>query len=165
MKKISMTLDDKSIDKAIKEIRAYKLYVAAKTKLLCEKLATMGAKEASIRFSSAMYDGINDSSVTVSPTATGWVIIASGQAVTFIEFGSGVYYNGSEPYPEPRPDGIVGIGEYGKGYGKRKMWGYYDESGTLVKTRGNPTAMPMWYATKEMEQKILQIAKEVFTTP
>jgi len=161
VKKIAITLSDKSIGRAIKEIEQYKRWVAEKTKLLCEKLAIVGAHEASVRFASAMYDGDNDVHVEVGPTENGWVIKAKGQAVAFIEFGAGVYHNTSEPYPNPRPEGIVGIGEYGKGYGKRQAWGYYD-NGELVITRGNPASMPMWYATQEMEREVRRIAQEVF---
>lgn len=162
MRKITITLDDKSISNAIKELNRYKKWVDEKTKLLIEKLAIIGAHEASVRFASAMYDGDNDVAVEVGPTENGWVITASGEAVCFIEFGAGVYHNPSEPYPNPRPDGVVGIGEYGQGKGKRQAWGYYDEAGNLVITRGNPAAMPMWYATTEMEREVLRIAKEVF---
>lgn len=158
---INITLDDKSINAAIRQIAKYKKWVDEKTKLLCEKLAIVGAHEASVRFTSAMYDGDNDVVVEVSPTATGWAITASGEAVAFIEFGTGVYHNPSEPYPKPRPAGVVGIGEYGKGHGKRKAWGYY-EGDELVITHGNPAAMPMWYATTEMEREVRRIAREVF---
>ena len=161
MQKITIHLSEESIKAAIKEVKRYKKWVDEKTKLLIEKLALIGAQEASVRFASAMYDGNNDVSVEVGPTDNGWVITASGEAVAFIEFGSGVYHNPSEPYPLPRPDGIVGIGEYGKGMGKRQMWGYYDED-QLVLTRGNPASMPMWYATQEMEREVLRIAREVF---
>jgi len=162
MKKLTVTLDEKSIGQAIKELEKYKKWVAEKTKLLCEKLAIIGAQEASVRFASAMYDGDNDVSVEVSPTDNGWVITASGNAVAFIEFGAGVYHNPAEPYPLPRPEGIVGIGEYGKGYGKRQGWVYKDESGEKVFTRGNPAALPMWYATEEMRREVQRIAREVF---
>ena len=162
MKKITMTLSDKSISEAIEELRRYEQWVKEKTALLCEKLAIIGAHEASVRFTTAVYDGDNDVDVEISPIENGWVITARGQAVAFLEFGAGVYHNPAEPYPKPRPEGIVGIGEYGKGYGKRPMWGFYDESGDLVLTRGNPAVMGMWYATQEMEREILKIAREVF---
>jgi hypothetical protein len=162
MQKITITLSDKSIGRAIKELERYKRWVEEKTKLLCERLALIGAHEASVRFASAMYDGDNDVHVEVGPTENGWVIKAKGQAVCFIEFGAGVYHNPSEPYPNPRPAGIVGIGEYGKGKGKRQAWGYYDEAGNLVITRGNPATMPMWFATEEMRREVARIAKEVF---
>lgn len=161
-KVISFGLNTKDINRAIKEVEEYKKDILRKEKLLLEKLAYVGVKEASVRFTTAMYDGINDSSVSLEQTGNGYAIVAQGNAVAFIEFGSGVYHNPGEPYPNPRPAGIVGIGEYGKGKGKRRAWGYRDESGEVVITRGNPAAMPMWYATEEMRRSILQIAREVF---
>lgn len=164
MRKITISLSDKSIGRAIKEVAKYKQWVEEKKRIIVERLALVGASEASVRFSGAMYDGNNDVEVTVEPIANGYAIKAKGQSVFFIEFGAGVYHNPSEPYPEPRPAGVVGIGEYGKGMGKRTAWGYMDDSNNLVITRGNPAAMPMWYATKEMEHEVLRIAREVFMT-
>ena len=159
---IKMSLSTSSIDNAIAELKAYQDYVRDKTYQLTEKLAHIGVKEASVRFTTAMYDGVNDSSVTLEPITDGYCIKAEGKAVAFIEFGAGVYHNPGEPYPNPRPSGIVGIGEYGKGRGKRQAWGFKDDSGELVITHGNPAAMPMWYASEEMRSKILKIAREVF---
>lgn len=167
---ISFHLNTRDIGQAIKELEKYKQDFLRKEKLFIEKLAMIGVQEASIRFTTAMYDGVNDVTVSLEPTPEGYVIVASGEAVAFIEFGSGVYHNPGEPYPNPRPDGVVGIGEYGKGKGKRRAWFYKGEAGTngevqengVVKTRGNPAAMPMWYATEEMKRSILQIAREVF---
>lgn len=158
-----MSLSINSIDNAIKELQAYRDSLDRKKDKLLEELANIGVKEASVRFTTAMYDGVNDSSVTLETTNGGYAIVAEGHAVAFIEFGAGVYHNSGEPYPNPRPEGIVGIGEYGKGYGKRQAWGFTDEkSGELVITHGNPAAMPMWYASEEMRSKIQKIAQEVF---
>ena len=157
-----MGLSVSSIDNAIKELRAFQDSLERKKDKLLEELANIGVREASVRFTTAMYDGINDSSVSLETNSNGYVIVAKGRAVAFIEFGAGVYHNSSEPYPNPRPEGIVGIGEYGKGLGKRQAWGYKDESGELVITHGNPAAMPMWYASEEMRNKIAKIAQEVF---
>jgi hypothetical protein len=159
---IKMSLSTSCIDDAIKQLKAYRNSLDTRKDKLLEGLGEIGVREASVRFATAMYDGTNDSSVSLENTKNGYVIVASGHAVAFIEFGAGVYHNSGEPYPDPRPDGIVGIGEYGKGHGKRQAWGYKDESGELVITHGNPAAMPMWYASEEMRSKILKIAKEVF---
>ena len=160
---IECTLDKQDIDRAIKELNAYKKDFLRREKQLIEGLAEIGLKEASVRFTTAMYDGTNDVSVQLDETKDGYVIVANGQAVAFIEFGAGVYHNGTEPYPNPRPEGIVGIGEYGKGMGKRKAWGYESENGEIVITRGNPAAMPMWYASEEIKNSVLKVAKEVFS--
>ena len=157
-----MSLSVPSIDNAIAELKAYRDYIRDKKYQLLEKLAHIGVKEASIRFTTAIYDGVNDSSVTLEPITDGYCIKAEGKAVAFIEFGAGVYHNPGEPYPNPRPSGVVGIGEYGKGHGKRQAWGFKDGSGELVITHGNPAAMPMWYASEEMQSNILKIAREVF---
>ena len=159
---IKMGLSTSSIDNAIAQLTAYRNSIDAKKDKLLKELANIGVKEASVRFTTAMYDGVNDSSVSLETISNGYAIVAEGHAVAFIEFGAGVYHNSGEPYPDPRPEGIVGIGEYGKGHGKRQAWGFTNDSGELVITHGNPAAMPMWYASEEMRSKILKIAKEVF---
>ena len=159
---ISMQLSSDSIRAAITEVKSFRDSINAKMDKLLEKLAYIGVKEASVRFTTAIYVGVNDSSVTLEPIKDGYCIKAEGRAVAFIEFGAGVYHNPGEPYPNPRPSGIVGIGEYGKGYGKRQAWGFRDESGELVITHGTPAAMPLWYASEEMRDAILTTFKEVF---
>lgn len=162
LKAIKMSLNASSISDAIRELKAYRDSLEQREKRLLDELAAIGVHEASVRFTTAMYDGVNDSEVTLETIENGYRIVAEGHAVAFIEFGAGVYHNSSEPYPKPRPDGIVGIGEYGHGRGKRQAWGFKDESGELVITHGNPAAMPMWYASEEMRNSILKIARRVF---
>ena len=161
-KVITMSLSSSSIKNAITELKSFRKSIDQKKDKLLERLGEIGVREASVRFTTAMYDGVNDSNVSLVGTNNGYAIVASGHAVAFIEFGSGVYHNTGEPYPDPRPEGIVGIGEYGKGYGKRQTWVYRDEAGEKVFTHGNPAAMPMWHASEEMRSKITQIAREVF---
>lgn len=169
-KRIQVSLGEKRITAAIEKLKAYRQEFLLKEKQLLEGLAEIGFHEASVRFSTAMYDGINDASVDIEPVKNGYAIVAKGEAVAFIEFGTGVTHNTGEPYPLPRPDGIVGIGEYGQGKGSRAAWGYIGEPGTngilksngVVITRGNPAAMPLWYAREEIRDSIRQVVKEVF---
>lgn len=160
---IKCKLDERDINRAIKELERYKQEFLKREKRLIEGLAEIGLREASVRFTTAMYDGTNDVSVRLDTSNNGYVIVAEGQAVAFIEFGAGVYHNTSEPYPNPRPNGIVGIGEYGQGKGKQKAWGYKNENDELVITRGNPAAMPMWYASEEIKNSVTKVVKEVFS--
>ena len=157
-----MSLSAKSIGEAVKQLKAYRDSIEDRKDKLLEELVNIGLYEAQVRFTNAMYDGVNDSEVTVEAIENGYRIVAEGKAVAFIEFGAGVYHNPTEPYPKARPDGIVGIGEYGKGYGKRQAWGFRDDSGELVITHGNPAEMPMWHASEEMRNSILKIARRVF---
>ena len=159
---ISLSVSEKGIDKAVQDLKRFEQDILKKANALIEALAKIGLKEASVRFTTAMYDGINDTSVRLDETKTGYSIVADGKAVAFIEFGAGVYHNSAEPYPNPRPEGVAGIGEYGKGYGKRNAWGFKDENDNLIVTRGNPAAMPMWYASEEIKHSVLKVVKEVF---
>ena len=160
---VSVKLGSGSIGDAITKLREYKTWSQRKATELARRLAELGEGEAKVRFAGAEYDGEKDVSIKVKQIPGGYSIQANGSAVFFIEFGAGVYYNGSEPYPEPRPSGIVGIGEYGQGKGKQKAWGFYDSSGELVITHGTPAAMPMLRANSLMRQNIERIAKEVFS--
>ena len=159
---VTMTLDSASIGKALKEVRSYRMWVQKKSEELTRRLAEVGLNEARVRFSGAMYDGTNDVAVTAKATSNGYVITAAGNAVCFIEFGAGVYYNGAEPYPKPRPAGVSPIGGYGQGKGKQNTWGFY-EGGDVVLTHGNHAAMPMYHASRTMQQSVTRIAREVFS--
>lgn len=90
------------------------------------------------------------------------IIVADGKDAVWVEFGAGVYHNGSVG-SSPHPKGVelgYTIGSYGKGYGKGRAWGYYDESGVLHITRGTPATMPMYNATKSIIDKAVSIARE-----
>ena len=162
-KTIHVDLSVNGISRAIKELEQYAKWVEEKTKELTQRCADIGLQVASVGFAGAMYDGTNDVVVTVEPTENGYKVVASGEAVCFIEFGAGVYYNGAEPYPIPRPAGVVGIGQFGAGQGTNDRWVYRDYgSNQYVVTHGNPAAMPMYNASKEIEARLASIAKEVF---
>lgn len=173
-KTIRLNLTGRSIGRAIREVEAYKAKLTERARTLCARLADIGLNVASVRFANAQYDGTNDASVTVEPTDKGCKIVASGNAVCFIEFGSGVHYNAGGAYPIPKPSGVSGIGQYGHGYGADDSWSYAGDPGTngkpytnalgqeRVLTHGNPARMPMYMALSEMHDEVERIAREVF---
>ena len=151
-------LSQESIDNAIREVRQYKQWVLQKEKELRVRLAAVGATVASIQFSRAIYSGTNDVSVRVDNTGSVAVIYAEGEAVAFIEFGSGDRYG--HGHPQAGEFGM-GPGTYpdGKGYWNNpKGWWY----GNSQHTYGNPPAQAMWQAVQTMTEQITMIAKEVF---
>lgn len=139
-----------------------------------DRLRQVGQAEAAKCFAEAQYDGTNDVTVTAERTDRGWRIIASGQAVAFIEFGSGIY---QPPYPA---DAAVQHtrGTYGRGQGDNiNGWIYEGEGGPgaipvrdrqgnekegVWRTWGNPPAMAMYRAVRAMQEAAPQIAREVF---
>ena len=88
------------LDETIKHLEQVKKSLEIKQHRLMERLAEIGIDVASVRFKTAQYDGINDVSVDKSPE---WIdehtlaIVARGQAVAFIEFGTGVHYAEKHP--------------------------------------------------------------------
>lgn len=168
---IKIQLNARSINAAIKEIEAYRNKLGQIRENICRNLAQIGMQEASVRFASAHYDGVNDSSVTIEPMINGYKIVASGNSIAFIEFGAGVHYNAGSSYPLPKPSGIVGIGEYGKKQGKKDKWQYKGDPGTdgvvsqdgrVVTTHGNPAQMPMYHALTAMQDEVERTVREAF---
>lgn len=168
--KISFKLGTSEIAKAIKDIQKYKQNFIRKAKELNERLATIGASVARVEFSNALYAGDNDIEVSVEVYDGGAKIIASGGAVLFIEFGSGVK---NPEHPQSAEFGFK-HGTYGKGKGKNpKGWVYKGEQGNagkpvqgregVYKTMGNPPAMAMYKAARAIEDDLRRIVREVFS--
>ena len=143
------------IDELIKHVELHRRAIEKSKPKILDAIEETAMSEASA-FESATYDdgqSTNDSHVESARDENSVTITATGTAVPFIEYGAGVHYNGSEPYPEPRPAEIVHIGEYGKGHGKREGW-YFNEDGETKFTRGTPAQMPMYKARKSVEKMI-----------
>lgn len=167
---ISFELSTKEIDRAMKELADYKQEIIRKTELLREKVAERLADEAKKGFAGAVADdlvkgGQRFAQVDVSVDNRGsiTVVVANGEDAVWVEFGAGVYHNGS-PGSSPHPSGAelgMTIGGFGKGNGKKEVWGFY-EDGELKLSRGTPARMPMARAVTTVCNDIKEIAKEVF---
>ena len=169
---ISFGLSEDEIDRAIKELADYKQEILKETELLREKVAERLADEARQGFSGAVVDDLTTRSggqrygqvnVSVDNRGSMTVVIANGEDAVWIEFGAGVYHNGS-PGTSPHPNGAelgMTIGGFGKGNGKKQTWGFY-EDGELKITRGTPAKMPMARAATTVCNEISEIAREVF---
>lgn len=171
-KVIQFELSDSGIDKAIREVDKYKQEISRKTLILRDRVAERLKEMVEQGFNSPYQDDIikgelssfSDVSVTIVEHGSIKVIVASGADVYWIEFGTGVYHNGSvgsSPNPYGAKLGMT-IGGYGKGRGKQRTWGYYDENHNLVLTHGTPASMPMAKAITAICDEVYEIAKEVF---
>jgi len=178
VKRINLKLSVESIDQCLAELKKAEQDLDDKALEFCKKLAEIGCNSARVSFASAAYDGVNDVSVATIPTANGYKVVASGQAVCFIEFGSGVHYQGSSPYPDTPPKELAGIGSFGKGNGSKDYWFFTAKAGTSltaggayatkgkhpnsVITNGNPANACMYNSKKDMQARITAAVKEVF---
>ena len=170
-KVISIGLNSKDINRAIKEIEQYKVELRKKLEECRKRIAEAIASTAQSNFNSA---GINDLpqggiqrtadvTVRVDEQGTMTVIVADGEDAVWCEFGAGVYHNGapgSSPHPKGSELGFT-IGGYGIGMGKRQTWGFY-EDGELHLTHGTPALMPMYNSLKTVCEEITKIAREIW---
>lgn len=170
---INVPLSIPAYDSLIRKLEDLGNWQSDRAIVFADRLAQEGMEIASIKFSQAVYDGTNDVSVTVEPRGNNVrAVVATGGATLFIEFGTGV------TYPDDHPEaGELGMkrGEYGQGHGKQHSWGYYGDPGTngvlkekknggfVVITHGNPANMPMYETVKELQDRLTEIAKEVFS--
>lgn len=160
MKKITFYLNNESIENALSQIKKYKKDVQSKSKLFVKRLADIGLDTATVKFKNAIYDGINDVSLSVEKIENGYKIVANGNSVCFIEFGSGVI---GEGHPDATDFGMGvstwSLGENGKGHWNNPNGWYYSHG---KKSFGNPPAMAMWQAEQDIKSNIKKIALEVF---
>lgn len=170
---INVPLSIPAYDGLIRKIEDLGNWQSDRAIVFADRLAQEGMEIASIKFSQAVYDGTNDVSVTVEPRGNNVrAVVATGGATLFIEFGTGVTY--PDDHPEAEELGMK-RGEYGQGHGKQHSWGYYGDPGTngvlkekknggfVVITHGNPANMPMYETVKELQDRLTEIAKEVFS--
>lgn len=162
MKIVIDPFDKKSIDVAQKMVQQYKKDFEAKEQEFVRRLAEIGVSVARAGFATADYDGVNDVVVSLTKTVDGYSVVASGQTVGFIEFGTGVRYpewdaSGMQYTPPPH-------GSYGKGQGKNPWgWWFRGSLGAVAQhTYGNPPAEAMLTARNQMIEKVTAIAREVW---
>lgn len=163
-----------TLDKAIEYLEKYKKSLPDKRNTLLKRLEEIGVNLAKVKFAEAQYDGINDVTVGSWIDENKLVIDASGQAVSFIEFGAGVF----NPIHHPLEEQFGALrGEYGKGYGKNAEWGFestgaeqlsaggyvsHSRNGDYVITGGNNANRCLFDTSEELKQELTKIAREVF---
>ncbi len=150
--------DYASVSRAARRLDEYTADLIEKANELCKRLAEFGATRARLDFSNAIYDGTNDVAVTVEPIDNGYAIHARGDAVLFIEFGSGVI-GGGHPDPGPYGPGTWSDGPNGKGHWQDPNGWYYAHG---QKSIGNPPAAAMYHAQEDVIREVQRIADEVF---
>jgi len=167
-KKISISLSQKSIENAIKELNQYKDNLQRKNEEFVRRLAELGIPVINQNILAALGDSDKNHNVYIKlygiESVSQATLVCEGKDILFIEFGAGVHYNGasgSSPNPKGKEFGYT-IGSYGKGQGNNDFWFYYADSGESVMSHGTEATMPVYKASIEIIQNIRKVAKEVF---
>lgn len=158
-----------SIEDAKKDLVEYQDKLKKLAEELPKALAEFGAEYAQEAYNTTIHnvywDGSTDPaniSVTAEQTDNGWRVLADGAEVCFVEFGAGVYFNADGGGLFERPEGVVGIGEYGKGNGKNDVWAFGSGKNRKV-TYGTPASNVLYYTAEEIKSRIEETARRILS--
>ena len=159
MRKITIQLSEESINAAIKELDKYKKELSKKANLLVQWLVEAGveiAKQEVLTLGAFDSGELRDSldGLMYTDGAHGIIFTDCGHAA-FVEFGTGVVGAGS---PHPTLPWQYDVNEHGE-----KGWVYYDEKqGRFRWTKGMPSRPYMYLTARQLEERVVEIAKGVF---
>ena len=169
-KTIKMELSHKSIQDAIKQLRAYQKSLVSKNEEFVRRLTELGVPVIDQNIATAQGDSDKNHNTYIKVNSFGdfsqATLVCEGIDLLFIEFGAGIRYNtpaGTSPHPKGQELGYT-IGSYGQGKGKNDSWTYIADSGEWVRSYGTEATMPVYKASVEIMQNIKKIAKEVFSS-
>lgn len=173
---ISFGLSVAEIDRAIKELREYQNSLDKKCEQLCFELCKAGMPIARSYIGESGFGRYIRLSSEITPEKAGCkaiLIMEDLQKIVskwqnqdgvqskeispalMLEFGAGL------PAQNPANVPGVGTGTYGT-HGNEPGWWYMDLQGEWHYSSGTSPKMPMYNAGKELRNKVLKIAKEVF---
>lgn len=185
MKRINISISKKdSIESAIHQLENYKQSLRTKADIFLERLALLGIPIIDARIAEAEGDEKLDKTHYSHIQIRSFgdyhqaVLEVQGKDIVFMEFGSGIHFNGN-PHESPNPSLVQDvpggtlyhaggkelgytIGSYGKGQGIKDHWFFYADDGTSVMSHGIQATMPLYSAELEMIKNIEKVAREVF---
>ena len=161
-KTIKVQLSPSSIDRAIKELEAYKKRIKLKLMELIDVMC-MDGEDYACSYLTHVDTGETLQSIMGYREGNHGIIEAGGAAV-WIEFGTGVAFNVVDYAHPTREDlGISDWGEYGKGKGANPNgWYYYGKDNKLHFTQGIPSEPFMQYAADKLIEEFRATAVKVF---
>lgn len=171
-------LSIKSIDKLKKAIVDYENDLQAKLVLFCERLSQYGVEAAQANivnldavFSGDLFRSIYNEQQYATKDTVVFIVATNSEHAIYVEMGTGMV--GAE---NPYPGNLPAVYRFGKttewtmehaGSGIRKLkdgrygW-FYQRDGQWYFTEGMPSRPFMWFASMDMQEQVVRIAREVF---
>lgn len=177
--KLSFGLSVAEVNKAIQEVKAYQADLNRKMELLCRRLTAEGIQIAQSHIGSSGFGKYIRLGSEIAPQQAGckavfymedttkikseWQTQEGVRSATLspsllLEFGSGLKAE------NPTNIAGVGTGTFGEHGADPSGWWYMDLDGVWHHSTGISPKMPMYYAGKELREKVLTISREVFGT-
>lgn len=154
---IRVGIDRASLEAAAKQLDDLASEIKRKGPLICQKLAEIGEARAAMDYAGVHLDGVRDVYVTTEPSDDGYKVVAGGESVLFLEFGAGIRMG----YGHPDPHGY-GPGTYpGKGHWDSPIGWWIPKDRGGGHTYGNPPAMGMYNASREIRDNAQRVVNEV----
>ena len=155
-----------SIDQLIKELRAYQTSLEDKTKLFCERLAEIGVETAKATvygldavFTGELFQSIHSEQKSSGATVI-FSVVADSEHAIYVEMGTGMV-GAESPYPGKLP-AVYAQGQTIRQLSDGRYGWFYERDGQWYFTEGMPSRPFMYFASLEMQERIVKIAKEVF---
>lgn len=171
-KVIQMTLSEKSIQNAIKQLRDYQNSLEYKCNLVAQKMAEKGVEIAKAQvydmdavFTTELFNSIHPEYKGQADGSSIWAVIAGTDHAVFVEFGTGVIGQ-EQSYPGKLPDGVSW--QYASGKTIRQLadgrygWFYPGSDGNWYFTEGMPSRPFMLNTSLELYRIAKSVVKEVF---
>lgn len=160
-------LSKSSVEKLKQDLLKYKQDLDNKVVIFCEKLAEIGVEtaQASVVSLDAVFTGELFNSIHAEQKFKGqnravFTVVADSSHAIYVEVGTG-FVGAESPYPGKLP------ATYAQGKTIRQLadgrygW-FYERDGKWYFTEGMPSRPFMYFASVEMNEKIVKVAKEVF---
>lgn len=178
MKTIKMNLSISSIQNAIKEVKQYQNDLNRKCEELTKRLCAEGISIAQVHIGSSGFGKYIHLDSEITPQQAGcravfymedsqkivsqWQTLEGVKSATvspslMLEFGAGLKAENKSNTPG------VGTGTFpGSTHGNEPGWHYMDLNGEWHYSSGTAPKMPMYFAGKELRDKVVAIAREIF---
>lgn len=153
-------LDPESIDNAIAQVKAYQKSLQGKIENILTELTAMGKEIVETQYS--IVPEHEDFDVYCEVSGNSAMIIAEGENVMFLEFGTGVETTDTtaEMETEGLPPIYAGSWSETEGSGVFARHGFWHYKGVLYE--GTMTTMGFYFASKEIKERAVEVAKKVF---
>lgn len=154
-------LDPSSIDEAIAELKKYSKNLQEKATEIVTELGLRGREIVDTQYS--MVEEYEIYNVDCIVNGTSAMIIAEGDSVVFLEFGTGVDVEDNSSEMETAGLPIIASGSWSatEGRGTFVRHGHWHYNG--VDYTGTMPTHGFHFASKEIKEKAVEVAKRIFT--